>query len=199
MIPSFTLLVTVVFYRIVAGYGGTENSWWLNFSPVAAIALCGPLVFPRRVALLLPLAGLLVSDIMLNLHFGAALFTGEKIMRYLALTLVAWLGLRLRECRHVGVFLLASVAGSTSFYLITNTASWFTDTAYAKTLAGWIQALTLGLPGYPPTWLFFRNSLVSDACFTLAFFGCFALSTTSKSVSQDFIKTTPLIIRTPAE
>jgi len=29
--------------------------------------------------------------------------------------------------------------------------------------------LTLGLPGYPPTWTFLRNSVVSDMIFTLIF------------------------------
>jgi hypothetical protein len=128
------------------------------------------------VALILPLAILLLSDLVLNFHFGAALITGEMLARYGALALVALLGLRLRDTRRVGTFLLASLAGSTGFYLITNTVSWLTAPGYAKTVAGWGQALTVGLPGYLPTWMFFRNSLVSDACFTLAFIGCLALA-----------------------
>jgi hypothetical protein len=32
-----------------------------------------------------------------------------------------------------------------------------------------LQALTTGLPGYPPTWTFFRNSLIGDLLFA-AFF-----------------------------
>ena len=60
--PALTLFIAAVFYRIFAGYCGAENSWLLNFSPVAAIALCGPVIFPRRVALVLPLAILLASD-----------------------------------------------------------------------------------------------------------------------------------------
>jgi hypothetical protein len=176
MIPAFTLFVAVVLYRIVAGYSGAENSWLLNFSPLAAIALCGPLVFPRRVALLLPLAILLASDLVLNAHFGAALVTSEMLARYAALTFIALLGLRLRECRKVVTFLLASLAGSIGFYFITNTISWMADPVYAKTVAGWWQALTVGLPGYPPTWFFFCNSVLSDAAFTLTFLGCLALA-----------------------
>jgi hypothetical protein len=183
MIPASTLFIAVVLYRIVAGYCGAEHSWLLNFSPLAAIALCGPLIFPRRMALILPLAILLASDIVLNAHFGVALVTGEMLARYVALGLVALLGLRLRECRRVSTFLLAGVVGSTGFYLITNTASWMTDPGYAKTVVGWWQALTLGLPGYLPTWFFFRNSLVSDMCFTLAFLGCLVMSALPKSVA----------------
>jgi len=185
MIPTFTLFIAVVLYRILAGYCGAENSWLLNFTPLAAIALCGPLVFPRRVALILPLAILLVSDLVLNAHFGAALLTGEMLARYVALALVALVGLRLRESRKLGVFLSASMAGSTGFYLITNTVSWATAPEYAKTVAGWFQALTVGLPGYLPTWMFFRNSLLSDLGFTLAFIGCLALARASSSFSPN--------------
>jgi hypothetical protein len=37
-----------------------------------------------------------------------------------------------------------------------------------------IQALTVGLPQYSatPTWMFFRNSLLSDLFFTFLFVGC---------------------------
>jgi hypothetical protein len=163
------LFVAVVLYRIIAADFGAQHLWLLDFSPLAALALCGPAIFPRRVAFLLPLSILMISDVVLNVHFGAVFVPGEMLPRYAALGLIAMLGLRLRKSRRAGAFLFASVAGSSAFYLITNTASWLTSPAYAKTLAGWGQALTIGLPAYPPTWLFFRNSLVSDVCFTAAF------------------------------
>nr|MBA3650156.1 hypothetical protein [Chthoniobacterales bacterium] len=39
-------------------------------------------------------------------------------------------------------------------------------------------ALTVGLPQYgaTPTWMFFRNSLVSDLLFTLVFVACMSYS-----------------------
>ena len=55
------------------------------------------------------------------------------------------------------------------FFVVTNTGSWLGLTAYPQTFAGWVQALTVGLPGYPPTWTFFRNSLAGDLLFA-AFF-----------------------------
>ena len=59
------------------------------------------------------------------------------------------------------------------FYLITNTASWlfnpFHNPEYTKTIAGWIIALTKGTGGYPPTWEFFRNTLLSGGLFTALF------------------------------
>jgi len=47
-----------------------------------------------------------------------------------------------------------------------------------KNFAGLIQSLTVGLPAYgaTPTWMFFRNSLVSDLLFTLLFVACMSYS-----------------------
>jgi len=69
--------------------------------------------------------------------------------------------------------------GAILFYLITNTASWFNDPGYAKTLAGWFQALTTGLPGYPSTWEFFRSTLLSGGLFTGLFVGAMKLTAES--------------------
>jgi hypothetical protein len=175
MITALILFTVVVLYRLLLGFAGGDISWLPNFAPVAAIALCGPSLFPRRVALVLPLAILLVSDIALNAHYGAAIVTGEMFARYLVLGMVALGGLYLRGSNRAGRFALGSIAGSTAFYIVTNTVSWLTSVEYAKTSAGWWQALTVGIPGYPPTLVFFRNSLVSDLVFTLLCVGCLAM------------------------
>jgi hypothetical protein len=65
--------------------------------------------------------------------------------------------------------LAGTLLSSVAFYLITNTGSWLGLAAYPQNFAGWIQSLTTGLPGYPPTWTFFRNSLVSDLLFAALF------------------------------
>jgi hypothetical protein len=65
------------------------------------------------------------------------------------------------------------VLGAILFYLITNTASWlfnpFHNPEYTKNLTGWIIALTRGIGGYPSTWEFFRNTLLSGGLFTALF------------------------------
>ena len=180
MKSAFVLFVSVVLYRIVAGYCGGAHPWLWNFSPLAAVALCGPVLFPKRLVLLLPFAVLSVSDLVLNLHFHVAVVTWEMGGRYLALTLLVMMGVKLRDSRRMMTWLLASLSGSIGFYLITNTVSWLTAPDYAKTIPGWWQSLTVGLPGYPPTWLFFRNSLVSDLCFGVMFAGCLVLGTPRK-------------------
>jgi hypothetical protein len=68
----------------------------------------------------------------------------------------------------------ASVGASLIFYVVTNSVSFLYDPGYAKNAPGWIQALNTGLPAYSatPTWMFFRNSLVSDLIFTALFVLC---------------------------
>jgi hypothetical protein len=68
----------------------------------------------------------------------------------------------------------ASLVGSIFFYVITNAFAWLSDPGYVKNFAGLIQALTVGLPQYSatPSWMFFRNSLLSDLFFTAIFVTC---------------------------
>ncbi|HEX5790839.1 MAG TPA: DUF6580 family putative transport protein [Luteolibacter sp.] len=176
MITPIVFFFAIILYRIVAAVAGEHDTAWLNFSPLAAIALCGPLIFPRRVAFVLPLAILLVSDMILNAYFGFALVTGEMVARYGVLALIALAGLRLASRQGLGAFLPTSIACSTGFYLITNTVSWLSEPLYAKSLAGWMQALSIGLPGFPPTVWFYRNSLISDFCFTAVMLGCIVMT-----------------------
>lgn len=177
MPAAFLLLFTVVIFRVVSGFAGSADfSWMHNVAPVAAVALCGAAYLPRRLAFPLPLAMLLLSDAALNLfHYHQPLLTVEILPRYVALALIAGLGFALRGHARVGTLLAASCVGSLLFYVISNTGSWLYEPGYAKTFAGWLQALTIGLPGYPPTWWFYRQTLLGDLFFTLLFAGCMTL------------------------
>jgi hypothetical protein len=68
----------------------------------------------------------------------------------------------------------ASIAGSLIFYVVTNFVSWLFDPGYVKNSTGLVQALTVGLPAYSstPTWIFFRNTILSDLFFTVLFVAC---------------------------
>ena len=80
----------------------------------------------------------------------------------------------LQNRRSLKTLLPASIAGSVIFYIVTNLVSWLFDPGYVKNFTGLVQALTVGLPAYSstPTWIFFRNSLLSDLFFTLLFVAC---------------------------
>lgn len=177
MFAAFVLLLVVVLYRVASGFMGSADFAWLhNFAPVAAVALCGAVYLPRRLAIVLPLAMLAASDVILNVfHYDRPLLTFDILPRYLALALISMIGFSLRGRARLLPLVGASVAGSVIFYIITNTGSWLHEPGYAKNFAGWLQALTGGLPGFPPTWTFSRHTFAGDLCFTLLFAGCMAL------------------------
>ena len=180
MIPALLLVFLSVVFRIatalvVQGGGG---AWLSNFAPLAAIALCSAIYFPSRYKFTVPFAALLVSDVVLDFYYGASLFDPLIFCRYFAFALVGLLGLAISRRPSLKTIVPASLAGSALFYAITNAFSWLTDPGYVKNFAGLVQALSVGLPRYSatPTWMFFRNSLVSDLLFTLLFVACMSFS-----------------------
>jgi hypothetical protein len=175
MIPAFLLIVVVVAYRIVTGLAITSGTTWLsNFAPMAAIALCGAAYFPARYKFTVPLIALFISDVVLNMHYGFSLFSPFVASHYLGFALVGGLGLLLQNRASLKTLLPASLAASFIFYVVTNIVSWAFDPGYVKNFGGLLQALTVGVPAYSatPTWMFFRNSLLSDLLFTGLFVLC---------------------------
>ena len=145
--------------------------WISNFAPLAAITLCCAAYMPRRFKFALPLSMLFISDLILNATYHAPLFDPQILCRYFVLALVGLIGLALQKHASWKTMLPASIAASVVFYGITNLFSWLTDPGYVKDFAGLIQALTVGLPQYSatPSWMFFRNSVLSDLIFTAVF------------------------------
>jgi len=154
-----------------------------NFSVVYALCLCGGMFFPGRLAVGLPLGTLLVSDVCLNLwyQFGKGYEVWDPaLLVYLAGNYAGYaalflLGRGLRPLvpggrwRRLPPVILGSLLGVLLFYGVTNTLAWLRDPAYSKTLAGWWTALTTGSAGWPETWKFLRNSLLSGALFSALF------------------------------
>lgn len=185
MTPAFILVLFAVAYRVATGlliHSGT--TWLSNFAPMAAIALCCAASFPSKWKFTLPLGAFIVSDVILNLYYRASLFNADIIGRYFALILVGCIGLLLQNRASWKTLLPASIAGSIIFYFVTCTFSWMADPGYAKNFAGLIQAVTVGLPSYhsTPSWMFFRNSLLSDLIFTALFVLCLGFSRNAEAV-----------------
>jgi hypothetical protein len=172
MIPALLLVLSVAAYRITTGLLIHSGATWLsNFTPLAAIALCSAAYFPKKYKFSVPLVALFISDAVINLRYGAPLLDLQILLRYAALAAVGCIGVLLQNRVSLKTLLPAAVAGSVIFYVITNAFSWLSDPGYVKNWGGLVQALTTGLPGYSatPSWMFFRNSLVSDLLFTLLF------------------------------
>lgn len=172
MIPAFVLVLLAVVYRLATGLLIHSGTTWLSeFAPGSAIALCCAAYFPMKYKFMVPLGALFLSDVVLNYHYGASLLDSQIICRYFALALICCIGLALQHRASLKTLLPASILASIVFYFLTNLFSWLSDPGYVRNFAGLIQALTVGLPEYSatPTWMFFRNSLISNIFFTLIF------------------------------
>jgi hypothetical protein len=168
---AIILIVLATLYRLLP----TVDLALSNFTPVMAIAFCGAVYFRNRWMWLIPFVALSVSDVYINYFyakeygytwplsgliartacFGAALLIGAVVARR-----KSWLSL-----------LNGGLLGAILFYLVTNTQAWWADPFYAKSIAGWWQALTIGHPEFPPTIFFFKNTLFGDLMFTGLFAG----------------------------
>jgi hypothetical protein len=159
-----------------------------NFSAVYALAFCAGVYFPGRMAWWLPLATLAVTDLALNCYYYFALgvdaFQVFQLINYAVFAVVIWLGRKFSPQASLLKLLCGGLLGAVLFYLITNTAAWlfnpFGNPEYTKNLMGWLIALTKGTAGHPPTWEFFRNTLLSGGLFTGLFVGTMKLSEQSE-------------------
>jgi hypothetical protein len=170
MLPALLLIFAATLYRVGYAVAGAPAEW-ANFSPLASLLLCGAAYWPRPYALLLGAGPVVVADLLLNLHYHAPLIDTGIFSRYFSFGLILFLGFQVKKQRyHKMLFLfLSAFASSFLFYLITNTGAWVTMPDYPKTPAGWWQALTVGLPAFPSTISFFRNTVFSDLFFTVLF------------------------------
>jgi hypothetical protein len=162
-----------------------------NFSAAYALVFCAGVYFSGRMAWWLPLATMLVTDIGLNFYYWLCLGYNvwelpalkEQLFNYIAYVVLIWLGRRFKPQSSFLSLLGGGVLGAILFYLITNTASWlfnpFHNPEYTKTFAGWLTALTKGTGGWPETWQFFRNTLLSGGLFTGLFVGAMKLTAES--------------------
>jgi hypothetical protein len=143
-----------------------------NFSPLMAVTFCAAVYFRRGVLWIAPFLALAGTDLWLNRFYferGFGFAVTESLPRLLCFAAALGLGMLVSRRRSWLTLLAGSLGGALLFYFVTNTAAWMGDTEYVKTAAGWWQAMTVGHPAYPPTLLFFRNTLVSDLLFTSVF------------------------------
>jgi hypothetical protein len=149
---------------------------WPNFTPVLAAALfAGVYIKDKRIAFLVPLLTMAISDLFLPFH-------QMIFFNYGAMALVVLMGTYIKKVNFGNVF-AASLAGSVAFFLITNFGSWVVDpfNIYANNLAGLGACYAAALPFaahqvLPGATSFATNTLWSDLFFNAIFFGGFAIA-----------------------
>jgi len=166
-----------------------------NFSAAYGLLFCAGVYFTGRMAWWLPLGTLVVTDIALDLyylHLGWHVFDLPTIqfqlINYVAYVCLIWLGRRFKPQASFLSLLGGGILGALLFYVITNTASWlfnpFHNPEYTRNLLGWLTALIKGTAGWPETWQFFRNTLLSGGLFTGLFVGAMKLLEAAESPKE---------------
>jgi hypothetical protein len=165
----FLALATIV-YRAI------ETRWpslLPNFSPMMALSIVSSVYLARQFgALVAPCVFLITEFFYLgwNSQSTGTIFSIWILLGPALYLILGWTGnVYMASGRNLVKFVLCSLVSSLAFYLVTNTVCWWGGMEYPQTFAGWIQANTTGIPGYPPTWLFLRNGSLGDLGFTLAF------------------------------
>ena len=166
---ALALILVAALWRIATVY----HPALFNIAPVTALAFCGAVYLRDWRWWLVPFAALTLSDLWLNQYhatqFGYTWSLGEMGLRAACFASAIGLGWLVSRRRNVLTLAVGALGSSLIFYVGTNSVSWFTDPFYAKTAAGWVQALTVGHPEFPSTLWFFRNTLLGDVLFTAIF------------------------------
>ncbi len=148
-----------------------------NFSPVAAVAFCGGLFLPGVLAWIVPVGILFVSDLALAMLLGYSVFSSAQFVSWACILAVVGIGRLLSKASFsTPRFFSALIGSGLLFYLVTNTAAWIGNPSYPRGLSGLWMSLTTGLPGFPPSWMFYRNALVSDLIFGALLLAVLALA-----------------------
>jgi hypothetical protein len=162
--------LSVLALLVAIGVAGRWGQPQWCFTPTAAAAVFAGYYFSRTaVALLVPLAILLISDYLLPAYDSF----GVMVATYAVMLVPVWLGRALRQpdtnSRTALRWVICGFVPAALFYLVTNFAVWTFQSDYAKTWSGLTQCYWAAVP-------FFRWMLAGDALYLALVFGAAALA-----------------------
>jgi len=134
----------------------------MSFTPVGAALLFFGARGPRR-QLWVPVALLAASDVLLDKFVYNYAFSWDHFVTWAWYAGMVWLGTRLRENARPLPIVGAALAGSVSFFLLSNFAVWVVWDMYPKTASGLMTCYVAAIP-------FFRRALEGDLLFTALMF-----------------------------
>jgi len=164
MVTAITLTLLVVICRFSSAY---FLAW--NFVPMGAVALYAGARLPRRWAWIVPVAGMVLSDILLDYGKHRPIFELTRWMIYASFAATTLLG-PIANRPKIGRWLLPilPVLASTLFFLTSNFGVWAEGIYYPLTLPGLASCYAAGL-------FFFGRTIVADLLGTGVIFGLGAL------------------------
>jgi len=144
-----------------------------NVAPIGAFALMGGLFLNRRLALVVPVLALVLSDWVLNTRMGYAAFHAPRLLDYVAFLMIGMAALAIRN-KGWKIQFGGALAVPFFFYAVSNFGVWLTGLSlsgqpYPKSVAGLVECYVAGLP-------FLRGSMLGDWGFMALFAGVMALA-----------------------
>ena len=140
-----------------------------NVTPLGAMFLFSGATFrSRKESLLVPLAALLLSDYAVIHFLYGGTFGWFSPYTWAGFLLVGLIGWTLRGNMPWARVLVASLAGSVTFFMVSNYGVWAGGKLYAPTLGGLVDCYVAALP-------FFRNSVFGDLAYAALMFGSYHL------------------------
>ena len=134
-----------------------------NIAPVGAIALFGGAVLPRRYGWWLPVAVMVISDVLFLGTYNGIVFT------WLGFLLVALFGANLRHYSNWLRVPFGALSAAVIFFAVSNFGVWLQGHMYPLTWVGLVHCYELALP-------FFRNTFYGDFLYSWVLFGVYALA-----------------------
>ena len=134
-----------------------------SFAPVTAALLYFGARRPRN-EMWIPVAALAAAGVYLSRSYYGYALSADLLVTwawYAGMVLLGGMLAKNASALRVGA---ASLAGSVSFFVVSNFAVWAVWNMYPKTLSGLAACYVAAVP-------FFRNAAVSDLFFAAAFFG----------------------------
>lgn len=144
-----------------------------NFSPILAMAVfCGAMFRDKKLAFILPLLAMLLSDTVFEMaHTGDGFWGWGQLMHYGIFALITIFAFSFKKLNIINV-LLYTVGGTLLFFLLSNSVFFFIDNRiyhlYTQDLNGYMTCLDAGLP-------FLKTSLAADLTYSTLFFGSYYL------------------------
>jgi len=160
----YTWLIMISGILILALSRVIPHPW--NFTPIAGIALFGGASFKnKKLAFLLPLAGMLLSDCILELFSPGNGFHSSMLYVYSAFIMITILGFGIRKyAQKPAVLLSASLISTIIFFLVTNFGTWAAQNLYPHTFGGLMECYVAGLAFLK---LSFHESMLTSIILTL--------------------------------
>jgi hypothetical protein len=133
-----------------------------NFTAIGAMALFGGAYFQSRtVSLVVPMAALLLSDLILGFH-------STMLFVYLPFVVTVMLGWSLKDNKKPQNLVAFSLFTSALFFTVSNFGVWVMGGFYPLNLQGLIECYVSAIP-------FLDNQILGDLFFTGVLFGSFEM------------------------